>query len=153
MPEIIIREDLVEVGLQAGNKEQVLRILSDRFLAHDFVTPGYYENVIKREQEFPTGLPTVIPIAICHTEAEYVNQSALAVATLAQPVQFSEMGTPERTVDAQIVFLLALKDPKQQVPWLKKMATLFKSRANLERVQQCKNAAELAQQLQQLFED
>ena len=83
-----------------------------------------------REETYPTGLPTSIPVAVCHTEARFVRRSALAVGTLATPIRFQEMGTPERQVDAEIIFLLALADPKDQYR-AKKMAGVFKDRAAL----------------------
>jgi PTS system galactitol-specific IIA component len=119
----------------------------------DCVLEGYVENVIAREENFPTGLPTSIPLAICHTEAQYVKQSALAVGTLVTPIPFKEMGTPERNVNAEIIFLLALNDPKQQVPWLKKMAKIFKDQATLKMIKEMKEPAELVDLLDQLFAD
>jgi galactitol PTS system EIIA component len=151
MAGVIIDEKLIELGLDAPTREVAIRTVADKLYALNYVHPGYYENVVKREQEFPTGLPSIIPVAVCHTEAQYVKESAMAVATLAHPIEFREMGTPERSVQAEIIFLIALKDSKQQVPWLKKMATVFKSEATLRTIKESRSAAELAAFLQDLF--
>ncbi len=151
MAEIVINETLIELGVDVPSKEQVIRILADKLYFFNYVKDGYYENVIRREKDFPTGLPTVIPISVCHTEAQYVNQSALALGTLAHPIEFQEMGTPERTVQAEIVFLLALNDPKEQVPWLKKMASVFKNREALETIRDASSKVDLAGYLRKLF--
>ncbi len=119
-------EELVELGIQAEEKESVIKILSDKLLEQGYVKDSFYENVLKREEVFPTGLPTVIPMAICHTESEHVHNSAIAFGTVKSPVAFQEMGTPENTVMAEMVFVIALKDPKDQVPWLQKMMTVFR---------------------------
>ena len=148
---VIIDEKLIELGLDASTREEAIKVVADKLYALDYVNPGYYENVVKREQEFPTGLPSVIPVAVCHTEAQYVKQSAMGVATLAHPIEFREMGTPERSVQAEIIFLIALNDSKQQVPWLKKMAGVFKSEATLRAIKESKNPAQLAAYLQDLF--
>lgn len=151
MAEVILSEDLIQLGIAETQKEDVIKILSDKLKAKGYVKDGYYENVIKREKDFPTGLPTVIPVALCHTEAQYVNQSAMAVGTLAQPVEFHEMGTPERNIQAEIIFLLALKDPKDQITYLKKMVTVFKSKETLEAIRDSQDPVELITLLKEIF--
>jgi PTS system galactitol-specific IIA component len=148
---VLISEDLIELGLDAASKEEVINRLGRKLLDQDLVHEGYCEHVVEREKHYPTGLPTVIPIAVCHTEAQYVKQSAMAIGVLAHPVDFSEMGTPERNVAAQIVFLLALNDPKQQVPWLQKMMQLFKDRETLEHIQQAQDPKALESYLRSIF--
>lgn len=151
MAEVILSEDLIVLQIKETNKEAVIKLLADRLKAKGYVKDGYYDNVIQREKEFPTGLPTVIPVALCHTEAEYVNQSAMAVGTLAQPVAFNEMGTPERDIQAEIVFLLALKDPKDQITYLKTMVTVFKDKETLTTIRDAKDPAELLAFLKGIF--
>jgi len=128
---ILISERLIHLGMAETAKDAAIRKLARGLYDLDCVLEGYVENVLAREETYPTGLPTSIPVAVCHTEARFVRRSALAVGTLATPIPFQEMGTPERQVDAEIIFLLALADPKDQVPWLKKMAGVFKDRAAL----------------------
>ena len=151
MGNVIICEDLVEINLDVPSKEAAIKVLADKLKALDYVNDDYYENVIRREKDFPTGLPTVIPIALCHTEREFVKQSALAVGTLKHPIEFQEMGAPERMVKAEIIFLLALNDPKDQVPWLKKMMTVFKSKEVMDKIKFSKNNKELADVMKTLF--
>ena len=143
MADVIVRKELMEIDLDAPDKETALKILADKLYALDYVTDDYYENVIRRERSFPTGLPTIIPIAMCHTEMEFVKKSALAVGTLKNPVEFQEMGFPERVVNAEIIFLLALNDPKDQVAWLRKMMLVFKSKEVMEKIKFSKDAKEL----------
>ena len=107
--------------------------------------------MLDREKVFPTGLPTIIPMAICHTESEHVNSSAIAVGTVESPVAFQEMGTPERTVMAEIVFVIALKNPKDQIPWLQKMMTVFKDEATLSTIRNADNSEELVRFLNAVF--
>ena len=144
-------ENLVALGIQAEQKETAIRILSDKLLAQGFVKDSFYQNVLDREAVFPTGLPTIVPMAICHTESEHVHSSAIAVGTVASPVAFQEMGTPERTVMAEIVFVIALKNPKDQVPWLQKMMTVFKDEAILSAIRDAEDPEELVQFLNQVF--
>lgn len=153
MPEVVISEELIKLKMLETSKDEAIRALAAGLYTLDYVHEGYVENVIKREETFPTGLPTSIPVALCHTEAQYVKQSALAVGTLVTPIAFLEMGTLERTVKAEIIFLLALNDPKQQVPWLKKMATLFKDQTMLITIRDATDSSKLVEMLKSRFID
>ena len=152
MADIIIREELIELGLDVQSKQEAIRALGANLLAFDYVTDDYVDQVLRREENFPTGLPTSIPVALCHTEAEYVKQSAMAVGTLVNPVEFMEMGTLDEFVQAEIIFLLALNDPKQQVPWLSKMATVFKDEETLLTIKNSQNKKALVSFLQTIFQ-
>lgn len=151
MGKVIISEDLVQTNIKAASKEEVIKVLADKLKAKKCVDDGYYDKVIQREKNYPTGLPTIIPIALCHTERESVLKSALAVGTLEQPVDFQQMGSPELTVKAEIVFLLALNDPKDQIPWIMKLTSVFKEKENMEKVRFAKSDKELAGICKELF--
>jgi galactitol PTS system EIIA component len=148
---IVISDKLIEIGIGTAVKAEAIKILADKLKAEGYVRDGYYENVMKREEVFPTGLPSVIPIALCHTEAQYVKQSALAVGTLKKPIEFCEMGTPDNFVKVEMIFLLALNDPKEQIPWLQKMMATFKSKEDLEKIKNASDPKSLAEYLQALF--
>jgi PTS system galactitol-specific IIA component len=152
MGNIILSEDLIELGINSASKADAIKILADKLKAMGFVYDGYYENVMKREESFPTGLPTIIPIALCHTEAQYVKQSALSVGTLKSPIEFNEMGTPENLLKVNIIFLMALNDPKDQIAWLQKMVIAFKSKETLEHIQFADDKKELKEYLEKLFD-
>jgi PTS system galactitol-specific IIA component len=151
MSNVIFSEDLIELQINASEKEPVIKILCDKLLANDFVKDSFYANVLKREEVFPTGLPTSIPMAICHTESEHVNQSAIAVGTLNTPVAFQEMGTPENDVMVEMVFVIALKDPKDQVPWLQKMMLVFRDDEILKTIRNADKKENLVEYLNGIF--
>lgn len=153
MSGVIISEKLLKLGMRETIKEDAIRALAAGLYENDLVFDGYVENVLKREEVFPTGLPTKIPVALCHTEAQYVKQSSMAIGTLITPIEFQEMGTPERTVKAEIIFLLALNDPKQQVPWLKKMSLIFKDFDTLKTIRESEEPTKLAELLTSLFQE
>jgi PTS system galactitol-specific IIA component len=54
-----------------------------------------------------------------------VLQSALAVATLAEPIIFKSMEDPEIDLPAHIVILLANGSPDEQVKVLRQLAMIF----------------------------
>jgi len=126
MLDLIISEELVEIEYMAKDKEEVIKLLSSKMKGLGFVKTGFEEAVLAREKEFPTGLPTKIPVALCHVEADYVDSTALAVATLKNSIEFHNMGDPKSVLSVQIVFLLTIVDPKKQCVYLRKMMGLLK---------------------------
>jgi len=151
MAEAILSEALIELRITRSRKEDVIRIMAAKLEAGEYVRCGYSEEVIRRKEIYATGLPTVVPVAICHTETQHVNQSAMVVGTMASPVEFHEMGSPEKVIKAEIVFLLALKDPKSHHLFLERMAWVFKDRDSLMRIRDAKLASELIIFLKVLF--
>jgi len=151
MAEVILSESLIAVKIKENQKEGVVKILAERLEKGGYVRGGFYDEVIQRENEYPTGLPTSIPVALCHTDSKYVIKNAMAVGTLAKPVAFNAMGDPEQHIQAEIIFLLALKDPKDHIPFLTKLFSIFKSREILETIQHARDEAKIADFLNNLF--
>jgi len=121
-----VRPDLIIIGLQAKSKEDVIRHLAALLQERGYVTDDYADAVLERERGFPTGLPTVdVHVAIPHTDTSHCLKPGIAVAILAQPVEFGEMATRDKTLFVDIVFLLAITDPKEQVKWLQSLIGMF----------------------------
>lgn len=89
----------------------------------DLVEQSWLAAVVDREKEFPTGLPTPIPVAIPHTDSRYVKASGIGFFRLAQPVTFGEMGSTDSTVEVSIIIPLLITDPKAQVDLLMTVVT------------------------------
>lgn len=118
--------ELVKVGLEASNREEVIRSLIALLEQGGHVKESFLEAVLEREHSFPTGLPTgEIGVAIPHGDSVHVLRSAVAVGVLAQPVKFHQMGDPETLLDVDVVMVLAIHDPKAVVPFLQKACTIF----------------------------
>jgi len=121
----LINEELILTDLECLTSEDVIKSLSERLYHAGYVKQQFAEAVINRERKFPTGLPSEIPVAIPHCDPAYCNHSAIALGLLRNPVAFVEMGGDNQTVLVDIVFLLALNDPDQQIEWLKRLANFF----------------------------
>jgi PTS system galactitol-specific IIA component len=147
---MIVSEQLIEAKIDAKDKEDVIRLLSGKMDKLGLVEAGFTEAVLERERKFPTGLPTRIPVALCHVEADYVKETALACATVKDPVLFRNMGDPSVEVAVKIVFLLTIVDPKQQVLYLRKMMEFFKD-DTLERIDTALTKDEIYKLLKDAF--
>ena len=115
--------------------EKVGAILRDA----GYVNDAYIKAVLEREENFPTGLPLMgSAIAIPHATPEgNVLKNGVAVAKLTKPVTFHSMEDPAETVEAKLVFLLALKDSGQHLEILRQIFTGFQ---NPEVIQALNNA-------------
>jgi PTS system galactitol-specific IIA component len=121
-----LKEEFVLLAYEAKSREDVLETLADLLHRHGAVKDSYRDAVFAREEEFPTGLPTQdIKVALPHAGVEHVNYSALAVATLQNPVCFYQMDDPDQPLDVEIVLMLANADPTEQIQTLRQLCELF----------------------------
>lgn len=119
-------ESLIAFDLQAGDAKEVIDLLAKNMHAQGLVEAEYGAQTWEREQHHPTGLPTKpFCIAFPHADAEGVHRSALGVAVMRQPVKFQNMADPDEGLDVSVVFMLANRDPEEQIQTLRNLAMLF----------------------------
>lgn len=122
-----IEDGSIVAHLDASDAGQVIDQLALYLIQHNGAVRDTFAAAVRaREMEHPTGLPTEPwPVAIPHTDADQVIRPAIAVATLARPVQFFEMGNPNTALDVRMVFLLAIADSVDQITCLQSLITLI----------------------------
>ena len=119
------------------DKEMLLSKMSDVLYEHGFVKASYQEAVIEREKNFPTGLPTAgISVAIPHTDSDHVEKEGFLVGVLERPVTFEIMASNQEYVDVELVFMLAIKEPEQQLVMLQRLIALCQDEKNLQLLKQ-----------------
>ena len=119
-------EKLIAFDLQAEDAKEVIALLAGKMHAQGLVSAEYGAQTWAREMIHPTGLPTKpFCIAFPHADAEGVNRSALGVAVMRQPVTFQNMADPDEGLDVMLVFMLANRDPEEQIQTLRNLAVLF----------------------------
>ncbi|RGD74472.1 PTS sugar transporter subunit IIA [Anaerofustis stercorihominis] len=132
--EDLLYEDLVLFDVEAENSDELLTNLSDVLTKKKFVKNSFKDAIINREKVFPTGLPSPgVKVAIPHTDAEHVLNSCITIAKLKKPIKFIEMGTSSNILDIELVFMLAINAPKDQLTVLQNiMNTLSNKKLLLE---------------------
>jgi PTS system galactitol-specific IIA component len=110
-----VTADLTLVRPDVSDSTSLLRLMAEQAHRAGLVRDTFADAVVEREARFPTGLPTAVPAAIPHTDATHVVGAGLVVALLADPVEFVEMGSTDRTVRATLVVMLLVQDPAEQV--------------------------------------
>lgn len=97
-----------------GNRVDVLRVLAGRALNSGYTRSSFPRAVLAREIDWPTGLATVVPSALPHTDSAHVLRPGLAVATTADPVEFLSMGGHGEVVRVNVVIMPLVTDPAAQ---------------------------------------
>ncbi len=116
-----------------ATKEEALQKLSEELRKKQCVTDDFYKNIIRREEIFPTGLAiNGMGVAIPHTDSQYVNESQVAFMSLKKPLPFIEMGTNDKEIDISLLFMLALKEPHEQLEMLQQLIEMFQKSGVLE---------------------
>lgn len=111
--------DLQFPKLKVESQSELFDALAQRVIEMGFARDDYAEGLKQREKEYPTGLPVAGGVAIPHTAAEFVSTDTIAVATLENPISFSEMGgASDSKVEVGVVLCLVLVDATKHVSLL-----------------------------------
>lgn len=104
------------------------------------VKDDFLEGIKDREAEYPTGLLIGnTGFAIPHTDSSKVNYSQICFASLSQPVEFSNMGDRNEKIEVELVFMLAMSQPHEQVQTLQNLIALFQNKEAINILKQCEN--------------
>ena len=139
-----LKESLIFTNLEAKTYEDVMRAVGQKVTAEGFAKESYVDALISREKDFPTGLDIDgFGVAIPHTDVSHVNKAATAIAILKNPVTFVQMGTDDDYVDAKVVFVLAVDDPKGHLEQLQRIISIIQDKNVLEKLTQANEASEI----------
>lgn len=139
-----LTKELVLVDVEEADDVAVLARLSNLLYERGYVKETYRQAIQNREKQYPTGLPTeTVGVAIPHTDAEHVNEEAIAIGILKKPVAFRLMGNMDEKIPVSLVFMLALKEPKMQLDMLQRLIALFQEKELLVGLQSVKNPQEV----------
>lgn len=140
----LLDEDLIFFDVEANNWQEVLKYLSVYLLNKGYVKDSFYNALIEREKKFPTGLPTGgIKVAIPHADPVHVIKNGIAIALLKKPVLFREMGKFEGEIECDIVFMLAIKNPNEQIKVLQNFMNIFMNSDLLMKIKNAKTKKEI----------
>lgn len=115
----IFCEETVFVSSQTSQKG-VFREVYDDLLKKKLVTVDFFEHLIEREENYPTGLDLTLidqklpNIAIPHTESNYVNTTRIIPIKLTHPISFNNMIQPKTELEVSFLFMILNKDGETQ---------------------------------------
>lgn len=143
----LLTPSTTSLHLTAKSSTEVISHLSQLLLDGGYVRDSFAEAVLAREKKMPTGLPLngKINAAIPHTDIEHILKPSLALATLVEPVTFQNMISPDEAVSVQLVFVLALNQPKTQIEMLQKIASILQQTETVARLIKANNFQDVQQ--------
>jgi galactitol PTS system EIIA component len=156
MSQTVIFEDCIyiEPKVEPYNSGGVIGFLCDRLVEKGFINSTYLPSVIKREEKYPTGLPTLpYAVAIPHAENKGVNKTVIALAVLNKPVKFMAMDSPKKELDVRLVLLMAVADSSTQVSMLRWIARLMQDKNVITQLVLSKNPKEVISVLTPMIHD
>lgn len=130
---------------------EVLTAVAVAALEQGYAGPGFEAALLAREELYPTGLPTPLPVAIPHTDPEHVLHPGMAAVLLDPPVDFGEMGGSGATVAARLVVVLLVNDPTAQVQLLAELVATLRRPDLADHLAGCATGEELAVTLRGLL--
>lgn len=126
---------LIKTDLDVKDGTDALTQIGSLFIAEGYAKESYVDALISREKEFPTGLDIDgIGVAIPHTDVSHVLKPGIAIATLQNPVTFTQMGTDDETTEVQLVFMLSVTDPNAHLDQLQRILSVIQDTDVLEKL-------------------
>jgi PTS system galactitol-specific IIA component len=136
-------EEIAFFNQSCSSKEEALKKLADDFLAKGLVKDTFFQAVIDREKDYPTGLSiNGIGVAIPHTDGIHIIKPQIGFMSLKEPVIFKDMVDANHEIEVSTIFMLGLLKSEQQVDMLQKLVELFQDEVLFKKVIACKNIDE-----------
>ena len=130
------------------SQDQLFQMMTDKMLEAGCVKENYYEGISNREKEYPTGLlVNQTGFAIPHTDSERVNKSQICFLSLDEPIEFEDMVDKSHKISVELVFMLAMAQPHEQVNTLQNLIALFQDDEKVAKLKECNTEKELMQNL------
>jgi galactitol PTS system EIIA component len=144
-----LNPDAIFLQLDAKTSEDVISVLGSKLHQLGYVKDNFIDAALEREASMPTGLPLggEINAAIPHVDFEFVNQPALGLATLKEPVVFCNMVDKDEKIPVRLVIMLALDQPKSQIEMLQSVAGLLQQPETIEKLMAAKSPREILEVL------
>lgn len=119
---------------QAKDWKESIELCGQALAEKGYANLSFMEACLKREREFPTGLPCSIPVAIPHAQSIGVKEDSICFLRLAEPVRFYRMDDSEQYIETNLIFNLAVKNGGQHLEFLQKLMDFV---TNEDNVRQC----------------
>lgn len=122
----LFSENLVFIEQELSDRAELFKWFNNRMIDQGFVNDSYYESILRREQQFPTGIQTsTVGVAIPHADPENLKKPFIAVVRPKHGIEFEPMGIAEGKIQAELIFMLGVLKNGDQVIALQKLMNLL----------------------------
>ena len=121
-------KELVFLDIESSNANELFKIIAGDLKNKGFVNEKYYDGLINREKDFPTGLQLEdYGVSIPHTDPETVTKDFIAVVRPSFPIMFSLMEDNDKNIPVDLCFFIGLKDGKRSPLVLVELISLIQN--------------------------
>ncbi|WP_035100302.1 PTS sugar transporter subunit IIA [Aneurinibacillus terranovensis] len=150
--DIVINENFVILNMEEKTVEGVLSLMAATLFESGYVKDTFKDALLAREEIYPTGLPaSCCGVAIPHTDEHHVINPAICIGTIKNPVSFKMMGSPDVSVNVQLVFVLAIKGASNQLNLLQKLMGIFSDESLLSAFKEATSKQQILEHLQKIL--
>ena len=143
-----VREDLILLNVEGETREEIFKQVAELFVEKGIAKDTYYQGLLDREAEFPTGLPIGdYNIAIPHTYPEHYNDIGICICVPKKPIKFFDMGAKEHELEVHVVVALALKKLDDSIKMLPSLMSFFADEDNIKAMMACKEPSEIMEMI------
>lgn len=94
---------------EAKNWEEAIALCAKKMEESGFVDESFGRACIEREKDYPTGLPSEIPVAIPHCKVDGIKENCVCLLRLKEAIEFKRMDDDVESIQTKMVFNLAIK--------------------------------------------
>lgn len=99
----------------AADSSEAIMLCANALEKQGLVGHDFGPKCIEREKEYPTGLPTEIPVAIPHCKDEETKGNSICFLKLGRPVTFRRMDDDRESIETRCIFNLAIADATEHL--------------------------------------
>ena len=143
MNSTLICDELCELDLDVKSTDEFFEAMSKKAKNLGYVTDNFLSAIKKREEEYPTALPTQpYPVSIPHSDPVNIEKQFIAPVRLKKAIDWCEMANNDSVLQVQIVFLLGFKKEEGHVELLQVLLQNFQDESIMKNLLQAKTKEE-----------
>ncbi|GMG63879.1 PTS sugar transporter subunit IIA [Tetragenococcus halophilus] len=144
-------KELVFLDIESSNANELFKIIAGDLKNKGFVNEKYYDGLINREKNFPTGLQLEdYGVSIPHTDPETVTKDFIAVVRPSFPIMFSLMEDNDKNIPVDLCFFIGLKDGKRSPLVLVELISLIQNHKLILSILNEKNREKIIEKIQEV---
>ena len=116
-----------------GYYTDVLKELGDYSIKEGLAFEGLTDALLKREDEYPTGLDVNGGVAIAHADIVYTKKPTILVVNLQEPTIFRSM-VEKKEISVRTIFLLLVKEAENQVKVLENIVGIIQDEEKMAKI-------------------
>lgn len=148
----LFNKDLIWTNPDLTNAEAVFEMVFEKASNLNLVNDNFLEKIKLREVKYPTGIQLErYGVAIPHTDADTIREQFIGVITSKEGVPFKRMDDPNQQVEANVIFVLGLKEPHQQLEALQQLMAIIQNEDTVDVLVNRSNVEEILRDLQNVI--